>query len=141
MKKIVCGFILAAVLIGGTARAADAIEPAQTNIVNRRTDSVSALGGVYFTDSTLRLSNCIMFTASGATQSLEGVFVNINVGNTTTNIAYTGRVYVVGVETNRWTVDINVPDISGTVSIQTKITNATTSFIYQWKNLSTTEAL
>ena len=131
-------------MICGMALAGDGVAPASTNIINRRTDTGtgSISSTVFYKGSTLLFTNCYMFTASGATQGLDEVVVDINIGNTSSNVAYTGNVYVVSSVTNKWWRSVEIPDITGTMSVQIKVTDANTNiYIYPWQNLAVKSSL
>ena len=138
--------VLAAVLVGYPAHAADAVGVESiTNMVNIRGESEATLSGTYFRSSTLLLTNalCLVGTTGSDTQGLDGVTVTLTVGNSSSNIDYTATAYTnsAGV-TNLWWASITVLDISGTVNLQTKLVDANTNtFIYPWKRLSVKDAL
>lgn len=117
-------------------RAGDAVEPASVTVTNARGEAVSAISSeVYYRDSTLLFTNCACLTAAGATQGLDSVAVTLTIGNSTTNIDYTG--YVHGTSNMWWTTTTVPTAIVGTVNVQLQIVdeNANT-FIYPWKTMS-----
>ncbi len=142
MKRIALIGLLV-VLVVCNASAGDAVSPGSvTNLVNTRGEDEATLSGVYFTGTTLLFTNALCLTAAGTTQALNAVTINFDVGNTSTNIPYTGTVYKSGATTNRWWASIEVPDISGSVNLQTKITDESSNvYIYPWKRLSVKDPL
>ncbi len=126
------------------ANPGDVIESVTNYIVNARTDSGTGnIGGSYYKGSTLLLTNCYAIAAGGTTQGLDGVTIDISVGNTATNTDYTGRVYTVSTSTNRWWQTITIPsNVSGTMYLQVKLTDAyTNSYIYPWKMITFKDAM
>jgi len=121
----------------------DSVTPAAyTNLVNARTEAVVGLSGSFYKETTLMFTNCIALDENGTTQGLSEVTVEFRVGNTTTSTPYTATVYPVGGETNRWWASVTVPDLTGTISVQTKLTDENTNvFIYPLKRLTVIEPL
>jgi len=142
MKRLVIAVLFSLLFMAYPAQSADSVEPSSVTFTNVRDEAVGAIKGVYYEDSTLIFTNCICTsdTAGIVTQGLDEVTVTINVGNTTTNVPYDG---IVGGTSNNWSVSITVPtNIPGTISVQTKITDANTNiYIYPWKNLSHKESM
>lgn len=127
-----------------TAVAGDAVEPANVTFTNFRAEAEAYVGSeTYFELSTLRMTNCVCYSGTdtnSAIQGLDGVTVTIDVGTTTTNVAYSGTVQVASNGT--WYCDVTVPDVDGTPYVQVKITDASTNtYIYPWKILRTKASL
>jgi len=143
---LILAALFAAILIGYPAQAADAVASASiTNLVNTRGESEATLTGTYYTDGTLLFTNCtcLVGTTGSNTQGLDGVTVEFVVGNSSSTTTNSGTTYTnsAGV-TNLWWASITVPDISGTVNLQTKLTDANTNvFIFPWKRLSVKDSL
>ena len=142
MKRLL---VLAAVglLFVWPVRAADTVEPANVTIRNVRGESVSAIATeAYYEGTTLLFTNCICLsdTAGIVTQGLDGVTVTIDVGTTVTSVEYSGTV---STDNTNWWASITVPtNITGTINVQTTITDSQTNiYIYPWKTLAHKEAL
>ena len=143
MKRFITIIIVTMALVTA-AMAGDAVEPASTNVVNTRGEGELRIGGSYFRGTTLLLTNCYMFADGGSmTQYLDGVTVEISVGNSTFTNVYTGTVYASSAAyTDMWWQAISVPELTGKISVQTKITDVNTNiFIYDLKPLSTQVSL
>lgn len=121
------------------AFAADSVIPASLTITNLRDEAVAyASDAWFFEDTTLRLTNCVLFagtTTNAAKQGLSQVTVQLKAGNTTTSATYIGTAQV---ESNgTYSCDLIVPAYSGTCYLQVKVTDASTnSYIYPWKILN-----
>ena len=136
MKRLL---VLAAVglLFVWPVRAADTVEPANVTIRSVRGESVSAISSeVFYDGSSLLFTNCVCLsdTEGVVTQGLDEVTITLNVGTTVTNVEYSGTAD--SANTNWWST-ITVPtNITGTISVQVKLTDATTNiYIYPWKTL------
>jgi len=144
MRRIFITIAVAVFCCVTFAQAGDAVAPATTNVINARGESEVTIGGVYFSGSTLLLTNCWMYSDGGSTtQYLAGVTVELRVGNVTETNVYTGIVYAsAAAYTDHWGCSITVPDLSGTINVQTKITDSSTNiYIYPWKRLATKDSL
>ena len=133
--------VIAVVVLAVAANAADAVEPATLTFTNTRADAQAyASSEYYYEATTLRLTNCVAQTTNAIAQGLDSVTVEVRVGTTVTNIAYTGTVQVAtgGV----WDCDVTIPSDLATTYIQTKLTdNGTNIYIYPWKMLRTKQPL
>jgi len=124
-------------------RAADTVEPANVTIRSVRGEAVSAISSeVFYDGSSLLFTNCVCLsdTAGIVTQGLDTVTITLNIGSTVTNVEYSGTAD--GDNTNWW-ASVTVPtNITGTISVQVKLTDATTNiYIYPWKTLAHKEAM
>jgi len=138
------GIIYLTMAAGVTA--ADAVQPAgYSGLINARGEDVVSATGTYYRGTSLCFTNShtLVGGAGSDTQGLDGVTVEFRVGTSSSNIAYTGTVYAVGGVTNRYWVTIEVPSLTGTINLQTKLTDSvsTNVFIYPWKRLNTTAPL
>lgn len=143
MKRRMIAVLFVLVILAGAAYA-DAVTPATTNIVNVRGEAVTTIGGTYYMGSTLLITNayCLVGGTGSNTQGLDGITVQLTVGNSASNVVVTGTVYVASGATNRYAVSFTVPTVTGTCNIQTKITDASSNiFIYPWKRLTVKTAL
>lgn len=131
------GIVLAAI-------AGDAVEPAAIEFVCLREESQGFASDVYFFEnSTVRCTNCVLYsgtTTNSAVQGLDAVTIDVDVGNTSTNINYSGMAMVASNGT--WWCDIEVPEDIPTCYLQIKITDENTnSYIYPWKMIKTKASL
>jgi len=135
---------LAAVLLAGFVQAGDAVTPASCTITNARGDGVEYISGTtYYDDTTLRLTNCVLYAGSSTNSDLQGlsnVTVAVSVGNTTTNADYSGTIQVA--TSGTWFCDIVVPSFVSVPYLQVKIEDEhTNSYIYPWKKMLTQGSL
>ena len=124
-------------------RAADTVEPANVTIRSVRGEAVSAISSeVFYDGSSLLFTNCVCLsdTAGIVTQGLDTVTITLNIGSTVTNVEYDGTA---GSGNTNWSASITVPtNITGTINVQVKLTDATTNiYIYPWKTLAHKEAM
>jgi hypothetical protein len=115
---------------------ADAVEPANATATFVRGESGGDISaGTVYRGTTLNLTNMVCCTTNSTTaQGLEGVTVQVSVGNISTNIDYTATVQSAAAGT--WHCSIAVPDLSQ-FSVQCKITDASTnSYIYAPKSMT-----
>ncbi len=143
--RIIGVAVVALLLVSTPAMSADAVSPAaHTNLVNARDDSVETISGSYVKGTSLIFTNAVALETGGTTQGLDGVAIEIRVGNTTTSTAYSATAYTnaFGV-TNLWWANVSIPtNLSGTLSLQTKLTDAATNiYIYPLKRINMTEPL
>lgn len=141
MRRIL---VIALALLAAGARAADAVAPASCTITNVRGEALEYVSDeTYYEDTTLRLTNCVIYagtSTNSAVQGLDGVTVQVSVGNTTTNIDYTATVQ--SAEAGSWWCDIVVPSFTPSPYLQIKVTDASTnSYIYPWKMIRTKDSL
>lgn len=116
-------------------RAADAVEPASATITNARTDKVSVIPGSFYQGTTLVLTNNRALMSGGATQGLDGVTIDVNVGSVSSSSHYTGT--VISAAAGTWWVRITVPTNEVLPLLQVKLTDAATNvFIYPLRQLS-----
>lgn len=135
------GFILCA---GFGARAADAVEPSNTAMINLRGEAIKAVSpSAFFSGSTLRLTNCTLYageTTNSARQGLDAVAIELRVGTLLSNTVYAATVS--SASNGTWTCDVLVPTNQSSVYLQVKLTDAATNiFIYPWKTLNVSQPL
>lgn len=119
-----------------TCRAADSVEPASCTVTNVRGEAAASVSaGTIYRGTSLNLTNCVACTTNDSTiQGLDGVTVQVSVGNLTTNIDYTATVQSTNAGT--WHCTVTVPDLSSW-TLQVKVTDASTnSYIYPSKVLT-----
>lgn len=138
--------ILAVVLWVGIwyAVGADSVEASSTSITNIRDEADQTIPGEFFEDTTLLLTNNVMFsdTVGLTNQGLDGVTIEVRVGQLSTNVLFIGLPIVTNLGT--WWVSFPVPKNSpaNIFNVQVKIIDAqTNSFIYPWKRFTAKEAL
>ena len=149
MKKIRFVLAIALIVVGlvpvmRLALGGDVVAPASVTVTNFREEAESYISGVYYYEgTTLRFTNCVIYSGTDTNSSVQGlddVSVIVDVGTTTTNIAYTGTVQVA--TNGTWWADVSVPSNLSLTYVQTKIsdTNGNT-YIYPWKMMRTKESL
>jgi len=141
MKTHARRLLIVGLLIVGAigVRAQGVVAPASVTITNFRTEAQSFISdSTYFNDTTLRFTNCVMYsgaTTNSSVQNLTGVTIEVSVGAASTNIAYSGTAQIA--TNGTWFSDITVPSFVSAPFLQVKITDASTnSFIYPWKIIS-----
>lgn len=145
MRRVIT--MLAGLVIGvaaGIAFAGDAVAPASCTVTNLRGEAQGYISSTYyFSDSTLRLTNCVLYSGTStnsAVQGLDAVSIELKVGTASTNITYAGEAIVASNGT--WWCDITVPTFVSVPYLQIKITDENTnSFIYPWKIIRTQTSL
>lgn len=140
MKRMMAA-VLAAVLVGvWPVRAADSVEPQSVTFTNTRGEAVSSVNvGTIYRSTTLVLTNCQALISATATQGLDGVTVQVSVGDLSTNCDYTAS--VASTNQGRWSATILVPDLSSFL-IQLKLTDgAGNSFIYPAKSMMAEQSM
>lgn len=144
MKRMMAVMAAGLVLIG-SVQAADAVAPANCTFTNFRGEAEGYVSGTYFfTGSTLRFTNCITYAGAdtnSAVQGLSGVTVQVKIGTTTTNTAYTAT--VTSAALGQWMCDVQIPtNVTSTLYMQLKLTDSSTnSYIYPWKFVNVKTAL
>lgn len=143
-KSLQIGLMLA--VLGGLlsgVMASDAVEPAAVTITNFRDEAVANVSAVeYYYGASLTFTNCVLYAGSSTSSALQGltdVTVEVRIGNTTTNDAWTGTtISTAGV----WGCQVTVPEFTGYTYVQIKCTDANTNiYIYPWKILNRKAAL
>ena len=121
------------------ARAGDAVQPASVTINSYRTEGVSTLSAQeYYIGDTLRFTNCVAWASgtdtNGVRQGLSNVTVQVTLGTQTTGTTYTESVS--DASKWLWSCDTTVPDLTGQVYMQLRLTDENTnSFTYPWKTV------
>lgn len=124
------------------ARSADSVTPESCTVTNLRSEAQGKVGaGDYYRGTTLLLTNCLMYSGTSTNsgrQGLSGVTIEVRVGDTDTNVAYTANV----ANTNgEWSCSIAVPNLQS-AWLQVKITDGSGNvYIYPWKTLTTLDPL
>lgn len=131
-------------LLGLASQGADAVEPASIGVTNVRDEVVGyASTTTFYSGATLRLTNCVMYagtSTNAAVQGLDGVTIDVSIGNTSSNVDYVGSVVVTNLGT--WWCDVVLPTWTQNPYLQVKITDTETNvYIYPWKRLIVSEAL
>lgn len=149
MKKIInyccLGLLSAGLWLPLSALATDTIAPATATFTNCRADVVNTeISSTRFVEgTTLRLTNCVVYsggTTSSAIQGLDGVTVEIRVGDLFSSTAYTGTVQVA--TSGTWTASFTVPTNYQSLFLQLKLTDAgTNSYIYPLRLIRTVQAM
>lgn len=126
-------------LVMDQARAGDEVTPSYVTITNFRGEAVGTISGTYYQDSTLRLTNCVLYagtSTNAAKQGLDGVTVTVSVGTAATNVDYAATVLSTNLGT--YACDVVVPSFVTAPYLQVKITDANTNiYVYPWKGLQT----
>lgn len=141
MKRLILCLLVLLALGLWPARAADSVEPASCTFTNVRSEAVATLSaGTIYRGASLNLTNCVACTTNSSTvQGLDGVTVSVSVGNTSTNVDYSGTVQVAASGT--WHCTVTVPDLSS-FYIQVKLTDSlTNSYIYANKVLTADQSM
>jgi hypothetical protein len=93
--------------------------------------------------TTLLLTNCVIYsggTTSSAVQGLDGITVEIRIGDLFSSTAYTGT--VINAASGTWWKAITVPTNYQSVFLQLKVTDAATnSYIYPLRLIPTTQPM
>lgn len=139
---VICSLV--SLLAVWPVQAADSVEPSSTSITNIRDEADQTIPGEFFVDSTLLLTNNVMFSDSvGITnQGLDGITIEVRVGRPSTNVLFLGTPIVTNLGT--WWVSFPVPSdvIADQFNVQVKIIDLqTNTFIYPWKKFNTKDAL
>jgi opacity protein-like surface antigen len=136
----VCLVAALACLAALTAAAADAVQPATLTITNYRGQASAQVSAQpLFQGATLLFTNCPLLndvSPTGAVQGLNGVAVDVAIGNAQTNVHYAAN--IVSTNLGLWSQEITVPPLN-LVNIQVRITDALTNvYYYPWLYFSTT---
>ena len=131
--SVVCGLL--SVVGSIPVPAADAVQPASCAITNFRGEAISSIPGTFYRGTSLLFTNCVLYSGAGtnsAKQGLSGVAVEVRVGTTESNVAYTATVTdTQGV----WSCTATIPALSMS-EVQVKLTDVNTNiYIYPWKHL------
>jgi len=126
---VIAGVIGLMTLVAGRALAGDVIAPVTVTFTNFMGGSVnSQISQTHFIEgTTLVFTNCKMYvgaTTNSAVQGLDGVTVEVRVGDLFTSVAYTGTVYAVGGLTNFYWVSTTVPTNKENAFVQLKGTDS-----------------
>jgi hypothetical protein len=144
MKRFGCLLALSLLAIG-SALATDTVAPASVTFVNCRSDAVnSAISNTGFVENTtLLMTNCVIYsggTTSSAVQGLDGVTVEIRIGDLFSSTAYTGT--VINASAGTWWKSITVPTNYQSLFLQLKLTDAeANTFIYPLRIIRTVEPM
>lgn len=89
--------LICVLLVARGAMAGDSVLPASVTFTNCRADSANTVISLteYVEGTTLLMTNCVVYsggTTSSAVQGLDGVTVEIRVGDLFSSTAYTGTV-------------------------------------------------
>jgi hypothetical protein len=118
---------------------AQALDPATATITNTPYEATAYVSAYAFPQGeSLLLTNCVILTAAGATQSLNGVQVQLKIGDTSTNLSYTANA-----TNNAWWFLLPVPTNANAAwepSLQIRLLADRTN-TYQLKILKTRKAL
>ena len=124
---------------------ADSIAPASVTFTNCRGDVANTkISNTPFVEgTTLLLTNCVIYsggTTSSAVQGLDGITVEIRIGDLFSSTAYTGT--VINAASGTWWKAIPVPTNYQSVFLQLKVTDAATnSYIYPLRLITTTQPM
>ena len=124
---------------------ADTVAPASVTFTNARADVVNGtVSQTYYVEgTTLLMTNCVIYsggTTSSAVQGLDGVAIEIRIGDLFSSTAYTGT--VISAASGTWWTSITVPTNYASTFLQLKITDASTnSFIYPLRIIRTVQPL
>jgi hypothetical protein len=143
-KLSVVGLLLCAML-SALCLLADTVAPASVTFTNCRADVVNgAVSQTTFVEgTTLIMTNCVIYsggTTSSAVQGLDGVAIEIRIGDLFSSTAYTGT--VISAVGGTWWTSITVPTNYSSTFLQMKLTDASTnSFIYPLRIIRTVQPL
>lgn len=145
LRSLLCGLVAVVCLLAFvvSSEATDSVLPPTCTFTNARGEAVGfASPESYYKTTTLVFTNCKAFAAgtNGAVQGLDGVTIEMRVGDLYSSTAYTGTVQVA--TSGTWSVRITVPTNYVTTYLQTKLTDSETNiYIYPMKMLKTIEPL
>jgi len=148
IEILIAAAILILLFIALDLPALAGLNPATCAVTNLRdTASIAYLNDVsYFENTTIMATNCVAY--SGATtdtdpEDLTLCTVEWTLGNTTTNVTYSGT--VVNATAGTWYAEGTVPAYSNMTEFycETKITdtNSSVEYIYEWHKMKIKQAL
>ena len=139
--SVLCAFVVNI----PSAFSADTVAPASVTFTNTRGDVANTeISPTYFVEgTTLLMTNCVIYsgsTTSSVVQGLDGVAVELRVGDLFSSTAYTGTVQVAASGT--WWKAITVPTNYTSLFLQLKVTDAATnSYIYPLRMIRKTDPM
>jgi hypothetical protein len=133
-----------AALAAVAASLAAAVEPASVTATNYRGQAQSPISEqTFFQGATLLFTNMVSYagtSTNSALENLSGVTVELRVGATEANTAYTGTVY--GASTQYWCQTITVPTNLNSALLQLKLVDGSgNTYIYPHRTLIAIPAL
>lgn len=132
--------LIALVALIATASLAELV-PELLTVSWYRTNAVSTVAAsTYYKGSTLRLTNCTAYAASGAIQNLTGLGILVRVGDSATNLLAIGAAQIATNGTFSCTAAI--PATGGSaMRVQVKLTNSAAIYIYPALSINVEAAL
>lgn len=95
-----------------------------------RTNAVASVAAsTYYKGSTVRLTNCTAYAASGAIQDLTGVGILVRIGDSATNLQATATAQIA--TNGTFSCTATIPGAGGSaMRVQIKLTNSAAIYIY-----------
>ena len=139
---VLVGVVLLSIF-GNSVQSADSVEPASVTITNIRSEAVQTISwaGTVYQATSLLFTNCVVYsdTEGSVVQGLNGVTVQVSVGNLSTNVDYNAT--VMSTNAGTWYCNVTVPSLSS-YYVQVKLTDSqTNSYIYPNKTMSASQSM